>query len=86
VQLRNLLIGGDVVIVIEEERRGVQPTASAMQIGAAVQAVAARLGADVQVRAGGRALLRIIHAGIHADFFDGLRSRAGDRVADRQID
>ena len=36
VQCRNLLVGGNIGIVIEEERRGVEPACAAMNIGVAV--------------------------------------------------
>ena len=85
VQLGNLLVGGNVGILIEEERSGVQPAGAAMDIGVAVESVAAGLGAHVQVRSGGRALLGVVHGGVDADFFNGLGSRAGNGVADGEI-
>ena len=57
-----------------------------MDIGLPVKVVGARGRAQVDVRAAGRPLLRVVHRGIHADLLDRLRSWRRDRVADREID
>ena len=84
-QLRNLLIGRNVGVVVEEERRRVEPAGAAMNVRVAVECVGSRLGAHVQVRARGRPLLRVVHRGVHAHLFNGFRRRAGDGVADGKI-
>ncbi len=56
-----------------------------MQVGAAVNLVRARTGAQIDVRAAGRALLRVVHGSIHAHFLNGLRSRRGNGLANCKV-
>ena len=85
VQLRNLVALGNVRILIEEEWGGVEPACSTVNIGCAVKNIRAGGGAEIDVRAGCRTLLRVIHGSVHADFRDGLGRGRGDGVADGQV-
>ena len=67
-QLRNFVVGGNIVVLIEEERRGVDPVGAAMHVGRAMHVIGAGCRAQVDVRAGGRALLRVVHRRVHAHF------------------
>ena len=57
-----------------------------MQIQRSVIVVGARGGAQVDVRAAGRALLCVIHRGVDAHLLDRFRGRRGKRIADGEID
>src|SRR5208282_1553326 len=85
-QLRNLLVGRDVGILLVEERGSVQPIGSAMPVGFAVNGVGARSRAHVDVSAAGGALLRVVHRSVHAHLLNRLRSRSGQRLADGEVD
>ena len=52
VQLRNLVTGWDIGILVEEKRCGVDPVGAAVHVRRAVQVVRARCGAEIDVRAG----------------------------------
>ena len=84
-QLRIFLVGGNIGILVEEERRGVQRIGAAMHVGRAVNVVGARGGAHINVRAAGGALLRVVHGGVDANFLNGFRSGSGQGLADREI-
>ena len=56
-QLRNLVVRGNVGILVEEEGRGVDPVGAAVNVGGAVEVVGAGGGAQIDVRAGCGALL-----------------------------
>ena len=84
-QLRVLVVGGDVAVLLEEERSGVEPVGSVMEVCAAVEGVGPGLGAHIDVRAGGGSLLCVVHGGVDADLLDGLGRRRRHGVADGQV-
>jgi hypothetical protein len=85
-QLGILHVLRHVRILLEEERRSVDPVSAVMHVGRTVKAISARRGAEIDVRAGGGTLFGVVHRSIHANFFNGLRSRCGNGIADGQID
>ena len=85
-QLRNFVVGGNIGILLIEERRGIQPVRATMDITAAVNRIRAGCGAHVDVGAAVGALLRVVHGGVYAKFGDGFRSRRRQCLPDRQID
>ena len=86
VQLRILVVRRHGLVLIEEERRGIEPVGGAMQIESSVIVVGAGGGAQVDVRAAGCALLCVIHRCVDADLLDGFRSGRRKRIADGEID
>ena len=84
-QLRGLVVGGNVRVLIHEEWSGVDPVGAAVDVGRAVIFVGARGGAQVDMRARGRTLLRIVHRCVDPDFGNGFRRGRGNGVADREI-
>src|ERR1700742_911052 len=85
-QWRILLIVGNVVVVLEEEWRGVDPVGAAMAVESAMKFVSARSGAERDVRAGGRALLSVVHGRVDLPLLNGFRRWCRDGVADGEID
>src|SRR6202012_1469626 len=57
-----------------------------MAVQSAMKFVSARSGAERDVRAGGRALLGVIHGCVDLYLLNGLRRRCRDGVADGEID
>ena len=86
VQLGILVRVGNSGVVLEEEWRGVDPVSAAAAVETAVDGIGARSGAHVDVRAAGRALLRVVHRSVDADLLQRLRCRRGDCIADGEID
>src|SRR5271169_5615040 len=72
VQLGHFFVAGDVGILVVEEGSGIQPVRSAMPVSLAVDGIGSRRGTHVNVRAAGRALLRIVHRGVYAKFLNRL--------------
>ena len=84
-QLRNLVIGRKVQILLVEERRRVQPVGAAMHEAFPMNRIRSGGGTHVDVRAAGRALLRVIHGSVDTKFLDSLRSGRGQCLPDRQV-
>ena len=76
---------GKVGILIEKERRGVQPVCSAMQVKVAVDRVGAGSGAHINVRAAGGTLLSVVHRGVDANLLNGFRGGSGKGLSDGEI-
>ena len=85
-QLRDFVVGGNIGILVEEERRGVEPAGAAMDVGRSVILIGARRGAHVNMRARRGTLLRVVHRGVDPNFLEHLRRRRGNRVADGEVD
>ena len=67
-QLRNFVVLRNVWVLVVEKWRGVQPIRPAMQISLPVNRIGSGRRAHVDVRAAGRALLRVVHRRVHAKF------------------
>ncbi len=85
VQFRHFFIGGNIVVLLVEIRRSVQPIRSAMHIGSAMNGIGAGGSAHVDVGAAGGTLLRVVHGSVHAKFLNCFRGRGRQRLANGQI-
>src|SRR5579863_2356519 len=81
-QLGILVSGGYVVVFFEEEGRSVEKVCAAVAIKRAVDLIASRLGAHIDMCAAVGSLLGVIHRGIHAHFRDGFGRGRWDGVAE----
>lgn len=84
-QFGDVLTRGDVAILFVKIWRGIERVGSAVNVRHAVNGIGAGGGAQVEVRATGGALLRIVHRGIDAKLLNGFRRRRGQSLANGQI-
>src|SRR6266481_5222711 len=84
-QFRNFVACRDVGVSVVEKWSGVEGIGPTVDIGAPMDIIRSGSGADVNVRAAGGALLRVVHGSVHAKFLDGFRSGSGESLADCQV-
>src|SRR5580692_7662988 len=85
VQLRDIFIRGNVSVLLVEIWRGIERVSAAVNIRRAVNGICARRGAQVDVGAAGRALLRVVHGRVDAKLLNGLWGGCGQGLADGEI-
>src|ERR1700751_5593852 len=85
VQLWDLLVRGNVSVLIVEIRGGIQPIRSAVNVSLAVKGIGAGGSAHVDMRAAGRSLLRIVHGSVDTELLNRFRGRRRQCLTDRQI-
>src|SRR6476620_7570521 len=71
----------DIAVLVEEEGSSIDPVRPATKISCPVIDICAGLCIHVNMRAGGRSLLCVVHRGIHSNFFKGLWRRSGNNTA-----
>ena len=74
------------VLLVEEEGRGVQSVIGKGSINLAMPVIGAGFGVDVDLRARGGSLLGVVHRGVDAQFLKKLRRRRRQAVADGAVD
>ena len=84
-QLGHLFVAGNILILIVEIRRSIQPIGFTVNISAAVKRVGAGDGAHIDVSAAGGSLLRVIHGRVDVKLLNRFRRRRRQSLADRQI-